>query len=452
MKAELEKLKKYNLEGENEEEIRQLEITIKNYEKELKFFQDFKMSPKNESESESELSDAVVKNLINSIFKNSEEKNIKEVAKILKNEKISQVILHSQENFEQSEKFGLSLKRDLDTQTALYLLNNLVNKPDKELYREDAVFSFIPKGGTIKNIEEAAQRNGARVLIDAGGSWLRAEGTNGTKTIYLDHHGTGQHDPTSATEITYKVLKEADLLKEPEPAWLKKYIDFVNEFDNLTYLDKKDEKGNKIFNENYFEKEWSRTPYALADFAPMELLKAYKSGKIKNLSTPFTIEQVKEIGGEKLVQKSEEINFGAKRTINSIRNAERNNKKEGLNLANTRIGKIIYHNFPKIKPLNGKEFVNKIDNNLAVSGTMMSGSDAYLCWNKQNGIFFISSKHPNLEEVIEDLGKASPGCITKDVRGNIIFGKITKEMTEEKFLNTIDPKILKNVRPKNWFF
>ena len=387
--------------------------------------------------------------VLDSIFKNSEEKSIEQIVEILKKEKISQIIVHSQENVEQGEKRGLSLKRDLDTQTALYILNNLVNKSDEELYSENAVTSFIPKGGTINDIEEAAQRKGVRVFIDAGGSWLRVEGTNGTKTIYLDHHGTGQHKPTSATEMIYKILKEADFLKKPEPEWLKKYVEFVNECDNLTYLENKDEKGNKIYNKEYFEKKWTRTPYALADFAPIEFLKAYEAGTIKDLSIPLlTVDQMMEIGGKKLFQKFQETSIEAKKTTNGIENADRNDKKEGLNLKNTRLGNIVYHNFPKIKPVKGNEFVNQIKNNLAFVGTKMLGGDTYICWNKQNGTFFISSKHPNLEEVIEKLEKADPGCAAKDVRGNIIFGKI-QNLTEEQFLNIIDPNILKNKKKEN---
>ena len=55
---------------------------------------------------------------------------------------------------------------------------------------------------------------------------------------------------TTATRMLYEIMDKADLLKE-KPEWLKKFVVFVNEVDNLTYLDKTDEKRRKIFDEKH---------------------------------------------------------------------------------------------------------------------------------------------------------------------------------------------------------
>jgi hypothetical protein len=417
---------KFNKTGNSDEEN---ELAIDSYRTQLKNIKD----KLNEVSTEK-----AADQLIDSILEKSEEKNISQMAKILKNNEVSQILLHSPENKEQAEKWGLSLRRDADTAGAVRILSLSNIK-----YREDAVTSFVHKGGGTKDVEKEAERTGVRLMIDAGGSWAMAEGYNGTKTLYLDHHGDGQHKPTSATEITYKVNKKAGLLEEPEPEWLQGYIKFINELDNLTYLNKTNEKGEKIYNKDYFEKEWAKTPYALTEVMPTELLKAYEIGKIKDPSVPLTKEQMKEIGGEKLLEKFKEISIDAKKTIAGIENADRNNKKQGLKLNNTRLGKIVYHNFPKMKIGDGREFVNQIKNNIAFTGASMMGYDTYVCWNKKNENFFISSKNPNLEAVIDELNKKNPGCIVKDVRGEMVFGKISEGLTEEEFLNILDTKILK---------
>ncbi|MFA6274353.1 MAG: hypothetical protein WC662_04285, partial [Candidatus Paceibacterota bacterium] len=81
-----------------------------------------------------------------------------------------------------------------------------------------------------------------------------------------------------------------------------------------------------------------------------------------------------------------------------------------------------------------------IPKHLAFIGTKYSGFDTFVNWNEERKEFFINSFHPNLSEIVKKLNEADPGCAV-DVRGTMIFGKI-KNLTEEQFLNIIDPKIL----------
>lgn len=380
----------------------------------------------------------------------SQEETINEIVTLLKNNKIDQVVVHGNSkitNEKGERKEALTLDPDLDARTALYLLNdcNKKNKPE-DTYKEGAMTSFIPKTGSTENLTE---KDGLRVFIDTGGNWLKIEKNEETITINIDHHGSGKKEPTSATKMMYEIMEKADLLKE-KPEWLKKFVNLVNEIDNLTYLNKKDKWGKKTFDAKFFQNEWPYTLYALAENVPFEtLLELCKSGKIKDLSAPLTKEQLNgEIGKIKtkdnfeITKECENQTKKANMTIESINTAIRDTKEKGLNLVTESLGKIVYHNFPKIELKNGKKITNKILNNLAFIGTKSLGGDTYISWNEQQGKFFINSHNPNLSKIVEELNKIDPGSTT-DIRGEMVFGKI-KNLTEEQFLGTIDPNILKD--------
>ncbi len=425
---------------EKKEEIQNYKIQLEILDRVLGDVKDKKIAPNGEDIKNKRIkaTEEAVNKLIDSILKNEEQKTAVDIINILKTEKISQIVLHSKENLQQAEKYGLSLKKDLDTTVTVELL-----KMSKIEYSDDAVSSFLPKGGHLNDIEEDAQRKGVRLIIDNGGKWMTTERENGEiKNVYIDHHGPGLKNPTSATELLYKILKKGDLFKEKPSKEIEGFINFVTEYDNLSCLDKKNEKGEKIYNENYFKENWAKTPYSLADIIPEKLFKSYLNGEIKDLSVPLSLEEIKKIGGEELIdqiaKKEKEING----TINGIENSTRNNKKLGLDLENTRIGKIIFHDYPTIKPQKGKEFTNIIKNNLAFLGTKMLGYDSYVCWNEKDKTFFINSKNENLEEIISELNKEYPGSIVKDIRGEMVLGKITN-FSKEDFLRTLDSRILK---------
>lgn len=398
--------------------------------------------------------------LVEDILKANEINTIKKLGELFKEKKISQIVIHAKEDILKEKESGhLSFESEPDTQYALYILNNLIKKSGDELYAKGAKTTLIPKGGSKKDLNDKElpyriktlkneDEDGITLFLDVGGNWPGTEENNGKTIANVDHHGKNRAKFTSATEQIYEITKMAGLIEKPEPKWLKNLINFTNEIDNLSYLEKEAAKGKKIYDKEFFEnkEKWARTPYALAEVAPMKILEALKSGKIKDLSEPLTEEQLKELSDNKIdmAKKSEEKAQKIKEVLNAINVSERNNKEIGLNLENTYLGKIIYHNFPKIQPKKGKEFKNTINNHLAFIGTKASNADTYVTWNSEKGTFFINSMNPNLEEIVEKLNKADPKCALS-IRGVMVKGTINN-LTEEQFLNIIDPNIIKNAK------
>ena len=428
--------------------------------------------------------------------------------KLIKIYGISQVVIHSQDNIDTQEITnsgeikGLHFKPDLDIRGALFILNEYNKKELEEIYEEGAMTSLIRKGGSTSDLTGPAKiESGLRIVIDAGGTWLKIEkeGKELT-TARIDHHGEGRKDPTSATKMVYEIMEKAELLKE-NPEWLKKFVELVNRTDNLTYLEKKE----KIFNEKYFKEKWPRSLYAIASQVPFDtLIKSFKSGEITGPSTILTEKnlagdtgkiEAKSIAISDLVRnkstRAQEIlkmirkelfesgkiksaerfdketelkgeigklkikvtindickfNEGdARQTIKNLNNIVSYSLENNITCDNTSLGKIIYTNNEEMLSKKGEKIKNFIPNNLAFVGTKALGGDTFISWNKKNNSFFINSNHPNLAKIIAELNKIDPGCAT-DVRGVMVFGKI-KNLKEEQFLNIIDPKILENANP-----
>lgn len=265
----------------------------------------------------------------------------------------------------------------------------------------------------------------------------------------MDHHGVGKRDPTSGTKMMSEIMEKAEML-EDKPKWLRRVITFVNDIDNLSYLKKKDEKDRKIFNENYLRNEWPNSLYALAEKQiPFEtLIELCKSGIIKDPSSPFTKEELAgslggfKIGDSTIKELGEKQKKEVEKAFDAIKGVIIQNKKDGLNLDTESLGKIIYHNYKK----NGIGKINIVPDHLAFKLTRAKNFDTYMSWNKKKDIFYINSTDQNLSKIVEELNKVDRGCAL-DVRGTMVFGKI-KNLTEEQFLNIIDPKILSSVKPE----
>ncbi|MBU0611998.1 hypothetical protein KKB58_01030 [Patescibacteria group bacterium] len=427
-------------------------------------------------ESTERASEKLVKGIFSSKLKNKKEekseispenktiyeKKIEEVAQILKNNKIDQVIVAGEEFTDpeakkldpNTEEKTFLPRPDLDAYTALILLNDFNKKPPEKIYNKGAMTSLVPKSFSGKNKIEG--KKGLRIFIDVGGEWIKIQKGKEITTIYVDHHGAGQKKATSGTKMMYEIMEKAGLLKE-KPEWLDKFVNFVDEADNLTYLKKRNETGKKIFDKKYFKETWPKTLYSLAFSVPPKILmELFKSGKITDPSALLTEEQLNgEIGktiiktiknekGEKIkdITIAEEIKKTTGRVNKTLTNIDvinQNANRKGLQLNTKSLGKIVYHNFAETKfgRLN-------IPNYLAFLGTKSLGHETYVNWNKQEKSFFINSNNQNLSIIAQKLNEADPGC-AKDVRGVMIFGKI-KNLTEKQFLDIIDPKIAENAK------
>jgi hypothetical protein len=385
-----------------------------------------------------------------------DDKKLEEIAELFKKEKIGQIVIHSREQKNKGD--DLTFMQDPDTQLAIWILQNLSKK---NFYAEGAKTTIIPKGGSEKDLTEK-NLGGLRVFLDVSGNWpsISADG----KEIYIDHHGEGQRKPTSTAEMVYKILKKADLLKE-EPAWLPKYLEFVNSVDNLGYLNKR-ENGRKIFNAEYFRNQWPNSLYALMDdddIKTNQFLDMCRNGTIKDPARPFTEEELNgEIGKTKIRGRGEEISIKdwcikekkeVEKTLQGIRYSEYYARQNKINLNTEQIGKIVYHNFPPKKITVEKKggqkeitVVNFIQNDLVYKAIRALNVDTYISWNKGKGAFFLNSANANLSKIAQRLNEKYPGC-ADDVRGVMIHGRIPEGMSEQEFLNIIDPSILKNTPP-----
>ncbi|MFZ2205660.1 MAG: hypothetical protein WAV23_03660 [Minisyncoccia bacterium] len=376
----------------------------------------------------------------------TEEETEERIVEILKNNKISEVIVSAGnkriKNEKQAKLLGgkigdpiATFNQDLDSQTSLLLLNDFNKNKPEEIYNEGAKSTIIDirKG----EMEPKEKVEGVRVFLDTGGSWLKLEEDGKTTTLRIDHHGTGQRKPTSGTKMMYRILEKAGLLKE-KPEWLNKFVNFVNDFDNLSYLENEDAKKPRTFNENYFRNKWPDSLYSMAEKIPYNtLLELVRSGKIKDPSVPFTQEELEgELGKTKVGEFSiaelckKSRTEDVEQTITGIKNAKK--------IENTSLGKVVYHDFRPIKEKDGNSYKpNQIPNNRAFIGTKALGYDTFVSWskNKSNKTFFINSKHPNLGKVIEKLNEVDPGCAS-EIRGVMVFGKI-KNLTEKQFLDII---------------
>ena len=405
-----------------------------------------------------------------SLEKNDNTKEIEEIAELIKSEGIGQVIIHGRETYDDKGKKtdDLLFDSDLDAKMALALLNDYNTLSSNKLYTEGATSSIVPMGGSKKNLDYK-NPNGVRVFLDVGGEWLKIEKDGETKTIYIDHHGQGKRNPTSATKMVYEILEKANLLKE-KPEWLKNCVNFVNDIDNLSYLENKNEKGEKIFNENYFKYKWPRTPYGLAsELSPETILELFKTGKIKDGMKPFTRNEIEngDIGklevtgidsnGNTFRKTIKEIALGKQKQAIFNSNAIRQSKKyadvNGLNLKMKSFQgnqqEMIFHDFPKVVNAKGKEYTNKFINNMAYLAAQAQGYGGIIVWNpkKIDKKFFVNINSPEMERIGKELDKVAPG--TNEVRGTFIFSpkdnpENAEKITKEQFLNIISPAILKN--------
>ncbi len=401
------------------------------------------------------------------------QEDLLEVVNLIKKEGIGQVIIHGKELYKEGKKTGdMAFDSDLDAQMALTLLNDYNNLSTEKLYTKGATSSIIPMGGSQKDLTYK-NPNGVRIFLDVGGEWLKIKEKDGkTTTVHIDHHGEGKGEATSATKMVYEILKEGDLLSEEgkKDKKLKDFVNFVNDFDNLSYRDNKDKEGNKVLTKKWFKYTWPRTLYAMADNIPPDIIfKLYKEGKIKDLSKPFTRKEIEGEIGDTVVGKTtdkkgkekyltirdicKQKEQEARIAVTGVNQADKYAEENKLNLDISSLGgKIVFQNFPQVKTKDGKLYTNKIPQKIAYLASLATGHVGIAFWNPKNTNgdrrFFFNANSPEVSKIAKELMKIAPG--TTDVRGIFIFPPKNREgvenITQEQFLNIIDPKILENAK------
>lgn len=382
----------------------------------------------------------------------------KQIIKWFKTEKIAQVVTHGGNRLEGRGKDGQDVWNptpDLDAQSAVILLNEYNKKKLKDIYTKNAVSSIVPKGGDQGDLEVDKSSEGLVIWVDAGGRWMEVDNKGEKKVIYLDHHGEGRRSWTSATEMMYEMMREADILKEEK--WMKNYVYNITSFDNLSYVFAK----KHPFNTDTFQNAWPRSLHGLArDMYPKDIIDLYKTGKVKNFDELFTDEDLEgEIGKIKLKNSLTVKEFVEKetsldpeksevaKTLGNIENSAKYAINKGLDLFDTQAGNLIYNNVPTI---DGKR--NIIPHHLAFLGTRANNFDTYIILNHPKGrdrnrTFFINSNYPGFEKVLKRL-KRNKRIALVDIHGVMIKGETN--LTERDFLGVFDEKIIKKAHfPKS---
>lgn len=402
---------------------------------------------------------AKIKEAKTNIAKVNKEQNVEnpkqtnsEIAEILKTQKISQIIIHGgNEKFnKEKNETELSLTPDLDAQSASIILSFLKNqKGESVLYKkEGARSSIVPKGGNENNLKEEDKiQEGVIVYIDTGNKWLEVEKEGQKTKIYFDHHGEGKRASTSATKMVYDIIKIADPKIDKEIPWLANYVKSVTSFDNLDYLNMKDQQKQKIFNQSYFQNTWPYTLNHLAKHIDTKVLIDLFEQKIVtsfNQSIKKYLDSESELNGEKgklgdLIKNKENKSLNEIIKQETTKNPNNNINKtikgieEADKFESNNLGKVVFHNNKRIKNKNGNGYnLNMIPNHLGFIGTKALGYDTFVVWNKQKGEFFINSNENGLQNIIDQLRKEGSEPVL-DIRGVMVKGKIGN-MTEEEFI------------------
>ncbi|HMP67702.1 MAG TPA: hypothetical protein PKA60_03060 [Candidatus Paceibacterota bacterium] len=309
---------------------------------------------------------------------------------------VNEIVIHGENKKDSEGKDILSLRPDLDSRAAIYLM---------ELAKIDYNhLTFVPKGDWVEG----------SLNIDTGEEDGPLITDNGT--VFLDHHGPHRAEKgraTSATEIVYDILLREKFLKEEK--YLNNLVDFVTDIDNADYpLDRE-----------YFMKDWWRSLYGLQKAISFEsLVNIIKSGK--NPREPFSTEEAKsatvEMANKKRANLSEVCDNQRRMVDNSIKgvlDARKEMESSGIKNYEPKLFGSVLFNLVKAPEDNAKKPKNKIL--LGFTAARGLGFDSYFLWDEKTGGFFITSKF-HLQRVFDIVSKFCPNA--KIIRGTMIVNQV----------------------------
>jgi len=294
---------------------------------------------------------------------------------------------------------------DFDGKMVTYLLNMAGIKYDS--------LTYVKPGESIKG----------SVNIDTGEKSIEIEKDG---TIFIDHHAKEKGQAHSAASILYKILLEANLLKESP--WLNNLIKFTNEIDDEAY------EFNKDFS---FQDDWSKSFYGLYRKLDFETVVEYFKTKGENFDPkkPFDEEEINNgliktsDGKEKSIKKlcEEQQNF-VKKNIKEVIDVERQQLRDKA--TNFSEGKIL------INRINPADKFKKLG--LGFTAARAMGYKTYISLTEDDGTFFISSQ--NADYLAKLFKKASEKFSSaKLIRGNMIIqNNPSEKINWEDFLKTLD--------------
>jgi hypothetical protein len=192
----------------------------------------------------------------------------------------------------------------------------------------------------------------------------------------------------------HQFMRENGLTKEDlETPWFQNYLNYLNS-GHPAILNKKNEKGENIFNEEYFLNEWPKTIYSIEDsMSRRDFIKLFKEGIFNYIEKTLN---EKEINANPKIKKAYEK--GKQRAIQTIKGLKIAEKwtKENIESGNE-FGKFIYHNYAKYENDDKKQTVNQIPRNLSIMGLKALGYDTLMEFNPKNKNFFLFS---NSERIV----------------------------------------------------
>ncbi len=364
------------------------------------------------------------------------EKSLLEIGDIIK-EGVDKVVIHGNDVYDKETMNATSLrfKNDLDTNGALYFLNDIANIK----YKEGSTTEVVNKGGR-------SQENTGNVLyVDVGGRTTGVEKTGTGKRAFIDHHQEEyKTHETSATQITYDILVKNKII-EGEP-WMENLVKFTTNMDNLQYVRGKD------FDLKFFKEKWPSSLYSLAEKVPFKyLVQWFKEGR--DPKNPFTEEEIKNIKIEKYSPASKTMSkhslegliktnsIAAAKSTANILFAKEQMIKNAIKTRTDELGKVLYNTTEEvINHRTGNNSINKIDINGFIPSTAM-GYDTFISYNTETQKYFINSINYDLTNAYNRIKKIVPD--TKLIRGVMILppnNESRKLITPEKLLKILDLK------------
>ncbi len=362
----------------------------------------------------------------------------------------------SENSHEKGEQVDV-IQPDIDIRGAMYLLNLFAEIEGITVFKENAFTESVPKGS--QKSEPTRQGETAIAYMDTSGEDFSIQKGGNLYEIFGDHHNPTKNRATSTTEIYSRILSRSPKFKQylEENLWLQKFIEFTVDADNLKYVDKKSEDG-RGFNKRSFTENWPRSFYALImslngkKVIPFEvLLQAFKDKK--HVWKTYTDEEIekgityKNSNGEDVVfdlKNAVAVNKEtAEKTMKGIEKAQDFQKEAGIKTETAELGKVVYHNFAKMKNKGGNGYrKNEIPKGLAFVGTKAAENDTFVSYSPKEGKFFVNSSKKDLTPTYDRLKKLYPGLTL--VRGVMIFApedpQELKNVTEEQFLRAVGLK------------
>ncbi len=406
---------------------------------------------KKSQKSKEEKMSKAINDFFNELVNKKNEKTKNQIAELLKEEKIKSITVNG--NLENKNKDILNL----DTRAALFLLNycnkrNVVDFYDNENEANTTIKKYEKETFLIEKQKEKKRakeevKEGVNIIFDQ-------------KELFFDlyneyNQGISSKDrkitigKNNYTKSIYDIMKKAEILKE-EP-WIKNFVEGINEVINPKYTDELDKNGKKVFNEDYFIYEWTRSLAAFTDDLTIEeIANLYKNGVIEKINKPIKnkyllsetghtlIKDKKTNKSKNLLEAIKDKTIKVKRAIANIRRIEGINKKIGIVNENNEFGKILFQDFSAtFIGNNDNKIISTIDNDIAFFARKAANKDTYIVWNKDKNYFYINSDKADLHKIEKKFNSKYKNIID-DVKENVLFGKIPDKMSKGEFIDILN--------------